>query len=149
MHVMAVGIVRSRVAAVCLFVGGFVLFVCLLFPLMRLAIPRPIYSVGELTVLASVSALVGTVGCQLTGNLWAMLPLFFGLVGAGALMIAGGGSFVAIAIYHPADLQGRGALIAVAMAVAGYILARVLGRRGGRVKNVTRWYYLALSASAL
>ena len=104
---------------------------------MRLAVPVRLYDVTDLVVLMSVSALVGSVGCLLTANPRGMIGLFFGLVAAAALIVAGSGTFVGIAVYHPAGLLGRGAMIAAAMAAAGYILARVLGRRGKKSENVT------------
>ena len=131
------GAARSRLVAGCLYVGSFVLVVCLLFPTKLLIIPRPLYDVAGLMILISLSALVGVVGCLLSAKPRRMLGLFFGLVVAADLMFAAGSALIQITIYHVAPLFGRATLIAVLMAGAGCVLAWVLGRSGKHTENVT------------
>jgi CHASE2 domain-containing sensor protein len=133
---VVLGSARSKVAAACLYAGGFVLFVCLIVPLEGVLLSRPIYNVGEAGIAALVTAAVVTVGCVLAGNPRRTAILVFGLVISETLMLAGVGVILYLAVHDPKRLLGTRSAIAVLLATGGFLMAKLMGRRGKSEANV-------------
>jgi len=86
---MELGRGRSILANVCTFGGaaGFVLN--LLWPLIRLIIPGPLYGLSEAITIAPIAFVVGLAGCALAGEFRRRFEGFIGLSIGGALFFFG------------------------------------------------------------
>jgi hypothetical protein len=130
---MVLSSTRSKIVVACLYVGGFILFVCLFIPLEGLLLSQQLYNLGEAGIIALVSTTVVMAGCLLSANPRRTTILVFGLVISSTLMFAGSGVLVSLAIYHPKRLFGFGPAMAVLMTIGGYLLAKYLGRHGSGI----------------
>ncbi len=129
--------VRALVATACI-VGGAALFIAsLLWPMVRLAIPGPLYHLEQAVALAAVALVIGIVGCALSGEFAKRAKALAGLSIGGVLLIAGSGAPVGQVVANPTNLVSRGSAISVVMAAAGYALVKLLGRDKQEPKNVT------------
>jgi hypothetical protein len=130
------GAAPSLLAKVCMFGGAAAVFFSLLWPLVRLAVPGPLYYMGEMITTASVALVVGLVGCLLSGDFRGKARAFISLSFGGVLMAAGGGALVGLVVAKPANALTPGAAVAAAMWALGYILVRMLRRAREDVENV-------------
>ena len=132
-------IARSRIilSNVLVFGGAAGFVFALLWPLVRLAIPGPLYHLSAAILVALVAFVLGIVGCTLEGEFRNRFEGFVGLSIAGVLLLSGTGAFCGLLIGDPVRIVSRDGLVAAIMALCGGLVVFVLRKDRRSTKNVT------------